>query len=74
MKKTLSSNESSGNNDYLYTLLFADDQVVIELNKQDTSFMIRILQEAHKSRGDSDTKDNKAKGNSNEAAALCSLH
>jgi len=36
---------------FLYTLLFADDQVVIAMDEQDSSFMIRKLHEKYKNWG-----------------------
>src|SRR5215510_2607107 len=39
------------NDKFLYTLLFADDQVVVAMDEQDSSYMIRILHEQYKKWG-----------------------
>ena len=36
------------NDKFLYTLLFADDQVVVAMDEQDSNYMIRKLHEQYK--------------------------
>jgi len=39
------------NDKFLYTLLFADDQVVVAMDEQDSNYMIRKLHEEYKNWG-----------------------
>src|SRR5215510_6563048 len=39
------------NDKFLYTLLFADDQVMVAMDEQDSSYMIRKLHEQYKQWG-----------------------
>lgn len=40
-----------GNDDFLYTLLFADDRDVIALNRQDAEYVIKQLHKEYKTGG-----------------------